>query len=202
VPGKADAKAQRAFLDDYAGLKQSKGPNDPIYFVDAVHPQHNPVLGYGWIKRGEEQSIPSNTGRRRLNINGAIDLERLAPVVRFDDTINAASTVGLFRQLEEANPQAERIFVICDNASYYRSQEVRAFVEHSRIELVFLPPYSPNLNLIERFWKFFKKRILYDTYYENFKDFQQACERFFRNASAYAAQLRSLLTENFQIIGN
>jgi transposase len=188
VPGKADAEAQRAFLDDYASLKESKGPNDPIYFVDAVHPQHNPVLGYGWIKRGEEQAIPSNTGRRRLNINGAIDLERMTPVVRFDDTINAASTVALFRQLEEANPQAERIFVICDNASYYRSKEVREFEDNSKIELVFLPPYSPNLNLIERFWKFFKKRILYDTYYKSFKDFQQACERFFRNSSAYAAQ--------------
>ena len=202
VPGKADAEAQRAFLDDYTSLKESKDPNDPIYFVDAVHPQHNPVLGYGWIKRGEEQAIPSNTGRRRLNINGAIDLERLAPVVRFDDTINAASTLGLFRQLEEAHPEAQRIFVICDNASYYRSREVRAFAENSRIELVFLPPYSPNLNLIERFWKFFKKEVLYDTYYERFKDFKQACERFFRNTSVYAAQLRSLLTENFQIIGN
>jgi transposase len=202
VPGKADAGAQRAFLEDYARLKERQGPNDALYFVDAVHPQHNPVLGYGWIKRGEERAIPSNTGRRRLNINGAIDLKRLAPLVRFDDTINAASTVALFRQLEEANPQAERILVICDNASYYRSKEVREFTENSRIELVFLPPYSPNLNLIERFWKFFKKRILYDTYYESFKDFQQACERFFRNASAYAAQLRSLLTENFQILGN
>jgi hypothetical protein len=59
-----------------------------------------------------------------------------------------------------ANPhQAERIFVICDNASYYRSREVREFTDSSKIELVFLPPYSPNLNLIERFWKFFKKRI-------------------------------------------
>ena len=51
------------------------GENDVICFMDAVHPQHNPVLGYGWIKRGEDHQVKSNTGRRRVNINGAIDLE-------------------------------------------------------------------------------------------------------------------------------
>ena len=65
--------------------------------MDATHPQHNPVLAGGWIKRGEEQEIPTNTGRRRVNINGAIDLERLEPVVRFDDTINADSTLAFRR---------------------------------------------------------------------------------------------------------
>ena len=79
---------------------------------------------------------------------------------------------------------------------------MRNFLESSKIELVFLPPYSPNLNLIERFWKFFKKQILYDTYYDTFSKFRQACERFFQNSNAYAHQLRSLLTDNFQIIGN
>jgi hypothetical protein len=69
--------------------------------MDAVHAQHNPVLGYGWIKRGEDHSVRSNTGRRRVNINGVIDLERLEPVVRFDDSINADSTIALFEQLEE-----------------------------------------------------------------------------------------------------
>ncbi len=202
VPGKADAQAQQAFVETYEKLKETKQPADPIYFMDATHPRHNPVLGYGWIKRGVERDIPSNTGRDRLNINGAIELERLEPVVRFDDSINAASTIALFEQIEEANPLSQRIYVICDNARYYRSKDVRHFLESSKIELVFLPPYSPNLNLIERFWKFFKKQILYDTYYDTFSKFRQACERFFQNPNEYAHQLRSLLTENFQIIGN
>ena len=202
VPGKADGEAQQAFVDAYEKLKETKQPEDPIYFMDATHPRHNPVLGYGWIKRGVEHEIPSNTGRDRLNINGAIDLERLEPVVRFDDTINAASTIALFEQIEAANPLSQRIYVICDNARYYRSKDVSAFLEGSKVELVFLPPYSPNLNLIERFWKFFKKQILYDTYYDTFSKFRHACERFFQNSNEYAPQLRSLLTENFQIIGN
>jgi transposase len=202
VPGKANAEDQRTFLDSYEKLKENKAPEDPIYFMDATHPRHNPVLGYGWIQRGTEHEIPSNTGRDRLNINGAIDLERLEPVVRFDDTINAASTTALFEQIEDANPESQRIYVICDNAGYYRSKEVGHFLETSKIELVFLPPYSPNLNLIERFWKFFKKQVLYNTYYETFSKFKKACVQFFQNSNAYAAQLRSLLTENFQIIGN
>ena len=74
--------------------------------MDATHPQHNSVLAGGWIKRGEEQGIPTNTGRRRLNINGAIDLERLEPVVRCDDTINADSVIALFEQLVAFHPMA------------------------------------------------------------------------------------------------
>lgn len=66
-----------------------------------VHPQHNPVIAHGWIKRGEDREIRSNTGRRRVNINGAIDLKCLEPVVRFDDSINAVSTIALLQQLEQ-----------------------------------------------------------------------------------------------------
>ena len=201
VPGKADPAAQEAFLETYEKLKADKGVGEPIYFMDACHPQHNPAAAYGWIRRGQPREIPTNTGRRRLNINGVIDLERLAPVVRFDDRIDADSTIALFEQVEQANPDAERIHIICDNARYYRSKDVRAFLEDSRIELVFLPPYAPNLNLIERLWKFFKKQVLYNRYYETFDKFKRACEAFFANAHQYAPQLRSLLTENFEIVG-
>jgi len=169
--------------------------------MDAVHPQHNPVLGYGWIKRGQDHEVKSNTGRRRLNINGAIDLERLEPVARFDDTIDADSTIALFQQLEQFYAVATWIYVICDNARYYRSKAVQEYIQDSRIKLAFLPPYAPNLNLIERLWKFFKKKILYNRYYESFDEFRNACEDFFSNPGRYQGDLRSLLTENFAITG-
>ena len=201
VPGKADPQAQQAHLETYEKLKEAKGENDPIYFMDATHPQHNPVLAYGWIKRGEDHHVRANTGRRRLNINGAIDLERLEPVVRFDETIDAASTIALFEQLEALNLAATWIYVICDNARYYRSKAVQAYLKSSRIQLIFLPAYAPNLNLIERFWKFFKKKILYNRYFESFDEFREACEQFFQNPGKYKPELRSLLTENFAIVG-
>jgi len=200
VPGKADPEAQRAFLEQYEKLKQDKGRDDPIYFVDAAHPQHNPVIACGWIKRGEEREVPTNTGRQRVNINGAVDLERFEPVVRFDDTINADSTIALFEQLEQCNLAAAWIYVICDNARYYRSRAVQDYVKTSRIKLVFLPPYAPNLNLIERLWKFFKKKTLYNRYFGSFAEFKAACEDFFANPVRYHRELRSLLTENFQIV--
>lgn len=200
VPGKADAQAQEAFLDEYEKLKENKGKDDVILFMDAVHPQHNPVMAHGWIKQGKNFQICSNTGRKRLNINGAVSIETMNMVMRFDDTINAESTIKLFEQIEEVNPNAVKITVICDNARYYRSKLVRAFLEDSRIEIMFLPPYAPNLNLIERYWKYFKKMILYNRYYESFNEFKKACEHFFDNADAHQSSLRSLLAENFQII--
>ena len=99
-------------------------------------------------------------------------------------------------------PAAKKITVILDNAHYYRSKVVEEYLQNSRIELMFLPPYSPNLNLIERFWKFFKKQVLYNQYYETFKQFKSACEDFFDDLEDYHQQLRSLLTENFEIIRN
>ena len=153
----------------------------PSIFIDATHPQHHPVLAGGWIKRGEKQGIPTNTGRRRLNINGAIDLERLEPVVRCDDTINADSSIALFEQLVAFHPMAVCIYVICDNAPYYRSKAVQDYLKASRIQLVFLPPYAPNLNLIERLWRFFKKRLLYNQHYETFIEFRTERETFFKN---------------------
>ena len=179
VPGKADAEAQEAFLDQYEKLKENKQKDDPIYFMDATHPQHNPVLAYGWIKCGSEHEIPSNTGRKRVNINGVINLSDMRPIVRFDDTINAASTIALFQQIEQSNDKAGKIHIICDNARYYRSKAVKQYLETSRIELIFLPPYAPNLNLIERYWKFFKKKILYNHYFGTFDEFRSACEDFF-----------------------
>jgi transposase len=201
VPGKANPQAQRAFLARYEDLKKNKGPDDVIVFMDAAHPQHNPVLGCGWIKRGQNHEVRSNSGRRRLNINGAIDLERMEPVVRYDDTINADSTLALFDQLLVVYAYAACIDVICDNARSYRSKAVQAYLEDSRIKLVFLPPYAPNLNPIERLWKLFKKTTLYNRYYESFGDFRSACEGFFDNSHLYRAQMRSLLTENFAIVG-
>jgi len=201
VPGKADREAQTQFLETYDHIRNLQGQDDPIYFMDATHPQHHPVFAGGWIKRGEEQVIPTNTGRRRVNINGAIDLERLEPVVRCNDTINADSTIALFEQLVAFHLMAVCIYVICDNAPYYRSKAAQDYLKASRIQLVFLPPYAPNLNLIERLWRFFKKRVLYNRYYETFVEFRTAREIFFKNPRKHQPELRLLLTANFEIIG-
>jgi len=95
VPGKQDPAQQQAFLEEYEHIKASKGENDPIYFADATHPQHNSIPSYGWIKKGQEKALKANCGRQRLNINGAINIETLEPTTGFYDTINADSILRI-----------------------------------------------------------------------------------------------------------
>ena len=87
VPGQQDPVKQQAFLGDYEQIKADKGENDPIYFTDATHPQHNSVPSYGWIKKGQGKKLKANCGRQRLNINGAINIQTLEPTTGFYDTI-------------------------------------------------------------------------------------------------------------------
>jgi transposase len=200
VPGKADAQRQRAFVKRYRRLKSRKDPRDPIYFMDGTHPLHNSQPANGWILRGKEKQIPSNTGRKRVNLNGALNVETHKIVVREDLSVNAQSTVSLLKQLEKLHPKANKIYVVLDNARYYRSVLVKEYVQNSRIKLVFLPPYAPNLNLIERLWKFFKKKVLANRCYESFLEFQEACRQFFRTIFRHKGELKTLLTDKFQII--
>jgi transposase len=201
TPGRhPDVAIQQAFIESYQTLKEGKRKDDPIYFMDGVHPRHHPVAAYGWIKRGTEKAIESNTGRSRVNINGAVNVARLKVVVEFGDAVNAQSTIALLRRLEARHRKAQTIYVYCDNARYYRSRLVQAYLQGSKIKLMFLPAYCPNLNLIERLWKYFRKQVLYNRYYEHFAEFKAACQGFFEGIDEHVTALRSLLTENFQVI--
>jgi len=202
LPGKhPDIETQRAFIEDYEKLKQTKDKEDQIYFMDGVHPQHNSVAAYGWIKRGTTKTLESNTGRKRVNINGAVNIDQLDIVTEFDERVNAQSTIALLKKLIRKHRKAKTIYVICVNARYYRSRLVREFIAGTKIVLIFLPPYCPNLNLIERLWKYFRKEILYNKFYEKFSDFKVACHNFFDSIKEHSKDLCTLLTEKFQIIG-
>lgn len=201
IPGKADAEKQRAFLQQYEKMKVEKGKDDEICFLDGVHPQHNSKPANGWIKKGKEKQLLSNTGRERININGALNPRNHDVIIRDDKSINAESTMKLFAQLQAHYPNAPNIFCIADNARYYRNRKVKEYLETSRIRLIFLPSYSPNLNLIERLWKFMKKKRCNNKYYEKFADFRIAILSFFENIHEYDSELQTLLTENFRVIG-
>jgi hypothetical protein len=147
VPGKADKSKQEIFIKKYLRLKQKS--EGKIYFSDSVHPQHNAVISYGWIKKGEDFEIPSNTGRYHLNINGAVDIETLDVVTRSCEWVNANSICELLKVLRSKNTSGEVIYLILDNARYNHSSKVKLMATKLGIELVYLPPYSPNLNPIE-----------------------------------------------------
>ena len=200
VPGKADREAQLAFVKKYNQTKADKNPGDRIYFMDGVHPLHNSQPAFGWLKKGKQQSIKSNTGRQRININGAYDIENHHVIIREDESINAQSTIALLEQMLKKQPLG-MLYIVLDNARYYRSKLVKEFLdENTRINLMFLPPYSPNLNIIERLWKYFKKKTVYNKYYEKFSVFKEISMKFFENIEIYQSELKTLMTDNFQIV--
>ncbi len=200
VPSKADTQAQENFVQEYMKIIENKGEKDRIYFIDGTHPHHNAIPTYGWILKGTDKELLTNTGRERININGAIDTETMDFEMNISESINAQSTITLFKALEAKNPDAAVIHIIADNARYYRANMVTEFLKTSKIKVHFLPAYSPNLNLIERFWKFFKKKVLYNKYYETYDNFNRAILDFFGNIKDYTDELKSLLTNNFHIV--
>lgn len=110
--------------------------------------------------------------------------------------LNAEATISFFQKIEEAYPEKNGIHVFCDNARYYRNKAVIEYLKTSKIRLHFLPPYSPNLNPIERLWKWMKERVIYNTYYPEFEDFKLAVFGFFAALSTLAAE--SVLGQNFR----
>jgi len=202
VPGKADAVMQEDFLDRLSELKERKSKKNPILYLDSTHPQHNSHPDYGWLPRGENVELKTNTGRERVTLNGALDSETHDILIREDRNLNAENTIKFFQKIESAYPESEEIYLILDNAGYYKGKKIKQFLESSKIKLMYLPPYAPNLNLIERVWKFFKKKVLANRYYSSFHDFRKACLAFFkkRSWSSFQPELDSLLVDRFQII--
>lgn len=171
VPGKANMNQQEQWIKAYQKLKANLLSDEAICFIDGVHPTHNTCLSYGWIKKGVRKELHSNTGRSRLNLSGAIDIASNTLIVQEDKTLNAESTISFLQKIECSYPLKQKVYVICDNARYYKNKTVLEYLEQSKIEMIFLPTYSPNLNPIERLWKLMKERVLYNRYYEKFDDF-------------------------------
>jgi transposase len=206
VPGKANREAQEQWILEYEKLKSNLLPNEAICFIDGVHPTHNTKPSYGWIKKGVRKEIPTNTGRQRLNLSGAIDVITRKVLVREDTVLNAKSTIEFLRDLENAYPKAQQVHVFCDNARYYKNKEVAKFLDTSKIQMHFLPSYSPNLNPIERLWKLMNEYVLYNRYYEKFDEFKESILGFLESLADPPRELMQVLknriTDNFQIFGD
>lgn len=205
VPGKANREAQEQWIREYEELKKHLPVDEAICFTDGVHPTHNTKTTYGWIKKGVRKEIPTNTGRQRLNLSGAIDINSKRVFIREDITLNAQSIIAFLKYVEIAYPSSKKIHMFCDNAKYYRNKDVQAYVRDSKIEMHFLPPYSPNLNPIERLWKFVNERVLHNKYYEKFIDFKESVLGFLQGLFTTSQEVKDALdrriNDNFHIIG-
>ena len=199
-PGKADAAAQAAWIRHYEQTLNQLGDDETVYFVDAVHPTHAVKLSCGWIRTGVRKEVASSSGRQRLNLLGACSLHSLTALVREAVTIDSAAVIAFFQQLERETKAPGTIHVFLDNARYFKSREVKAWLQTARIRLHFLPPYSPNLNPIERLWRFMYQKVLANQYFEKFAGFKAAIFGFFDKIDSYRSELQTRLTDNFQRI--
>lgn len=202
IPGKLNPEAQKAWLKKHEELKKNLKENEVILFHDGVHPTHNPHKTKAWIKKGEEKQIKTNTGRDRLNINGALDVESMRVITHFSETINADEVIKHYDKIQEAYPDKKTIYIIEDNARYYKNAKVEAYLQVPvcRIKRIFLPTYSPNLNFIERLWKFLKRYIIGVKYREKFKQFDDDIHQFFDNFAQYEKQLRKFIGTELHLV--
>jgi transposase len=205
-PSKLDQVKQEEFVSNYRNLENNLSDHEVILFMDGVHPQHNTSTSKVWSKIGEKKFIPSNSGRQRINLNGLYNPHNQDVIIREDDSINAQSTIALLEMAIEKYKYETHIYCICDNARYYKCKLVNEFLEKykEKISLIFLPPYSPNLNLIERLWKFLRKKTIHTHYYEKFADFRKAIFEQINDFENQKEELKSFIGTDFHLfkIGN
>lgn len=202
VPCKADAKAQEQFVQDYEKLKKTLLDDDHIVFMDGVHPTHAVRFTRGWIKKGVRREIPTNGSQKRLNILGALDLEKMTLKSQVYDTINGTNIIAFLTYLMTMMPCGV-IHIILDQARYHTCKEVKAWLlVNPRVRLHYLPPYSPNLNAIEPCWKIMHEHTTNNQYHPSFKHFTEKIAEFFDHTFPQKAKAwTDRLTDNFRIMG-
>jgi len=200
VPAKANAEAQKAFIKKYKRLSKNPKNKGLIYFADSVHPQHQTKLAHGWILKGIRKNVATTAYQKRLNVIGGVCLDGHKIIHTEANKVNADSISLFLKSLRNRHAEDEKIHLIWDNAGYHKSKVVTALAKELKIKIHYLPPYSPNLNPIERLWKIMHEETTYNQYYEKFSDFREAIFGFLKKISRRKILLRSRLTDNFQII--
>jgi transposase len=200
---KADVQKQREWVRKYRRHRREAGPSTRRYFVDACHPVWGVELLYScWLLVGQRFYVGVGNGRKRLNILGAYspDDHDYVDLRLTKENITGEQFVKLLEALRAKHPETEKFILYLDNARYYSKPVVKGWLAaHREFRLVFLPAYSPNLNLIERLWKFLRKAAL-NRWHKTFEEMQAAVAGVLNHLDRYRSELDSLMTEEFHII--
>lgn len=203
IPAKADLVAQETFKTETLAplIEQAQQQKLHLFFVDAAHFVMLPFLGY--LYSLTVRYVKSASGRKRFNVLGALHLlsHELVTVTNHD-YINSLSVCDLLDKLHQLYDDLPLVLVM-DNARYQKCKLVQQKADSLNIELVFLTPYSPQLNLIERLWKFVKKEVLYNQHYKDYHKFSQAISDCLAlTSTSHKDALDTLLVPNFQTFEN
>lgn len=177
-------------------MREADAGQRQVFFADASHFVYGAFLGYLWS--AVRRFVPTGSGRQRLNVLGAVGYgtARMITVIN-RGAIGAEQVCQLLQAIRRRCHKP--VTVVLDNASYHRARIVRDFAATLNIELLFLPPYSPNLNLIERVWKLVKKLALNARTLADFEEFAESVTSTVgRLETDHRQQLLTLLTPNFQ----
>jgi transposase len=201
VPAKADPQEQARFLEDELRprLDQARRGRRAVLFVDAAHFVYGPFLGFLWCL--VRRFVPGPSGRKRYNVLAALDAvtHRVIRVAN-GSYINAPSVCDLLRAVAGAALPGVPVTPVLDNARYQKCALVQDLARGLGIELLYLPGYSPNLNLIERLWRFVKKETLASRSLPTYEAFTEAIDECLGHlATRHKAQMDTLLTLNFHL---
>lgn len=202
VPHKFSEEKQQQFMAEYEALRLTAGDKKPILFMDAVHPTQSTKLSGGWIRRGERKPVKITGRRTRMNIIGALSLNDIARTVTCDYTQTSARTIcDFFIAIRQTYPVRQNVYLILDGALYHRASLVQDWAVVMNIELHYLPPYSPNLNPIERLWKGMNEHARNNRYFASAKAFQAAIKGVFSDTlPEIAGKLSCRVNDNFQTL--
>src|SRR3954464_4830489 len=200
---KADIEEQKKFVREQRRHKREAGPTTRRYFVDACHPVWGvDLLSSCWLLVGQRSYVGVGDGRKRLNILGAYspDDHDYVDLRLTQENITGEQFVKLLEALRAKHPGTEKFILYLDNARYYSKRCVKeCLAAHREFRLVPLPAYSPNLNLIERLWKFLRKRAL-NRWHKTFEAMQGAVAEVLDHLGEYRDELATLMTERFAIV--
>lgn len=199
IPAKADVEVQKAWVEKKLNpfIEKAKKGKCCLLFMDASHFVLGAFVCYVWSKVA--LFLKTSAGRNRINVLGAVNAVNQELTTLINTTFINATVIIEFLNLLKSKYADTPIVIVLDNARYQHCNLVTSAAEKLGIQLLFLPPYSPNLNIIERLWKLTKKKILYTKYYDTPKKFHEAICNFMQNVNTdYKDELESLLTLNFQ----
>lgn len=205
IPGnRQSVEVQEAFVEEYDKLKESAEKEEiHLLFFDPTHQVHNTINGTCWQTKGKQGTvvIPSNTGRKRISVLGAVNaITGSCTTIITENNCDKDMVIATFNEIKKEYSDDKEIVIILDNAPYNHSYKTIEESSLLGIRLIFLPTYSPNLNLIERLWKFFKKVVLKNKYYKTYLEFKKAIEAFFENIQIYNDNILKLLSNKFEIL--
>ena len=203
IPRKLDEDKQKAFIEDYDKTLNSLGNDEVVLFADAVHPTHAARPVGCWAPKQDKLAIEQTSGRERINIHGAINLESGQTRMIDVQTVDAASTITLLEAIEALYPLMMLIHVFLDNARYHHAKLVQQWLARPgcRIKLHFIPSYCPHLNPIERLWGLMHRNVTHNKCYATCAQFADATLGFLREqVPRNWAHFCDSVTDNFRVI--